>query len=250
MSDLLEIKSANSKPTGLCDPHSGRLLSLPPASAAQVFIDFDGTLTQTDVIDQLIFRFAINNQWKELERLWALREIGSAQCLREELALVRITDRELQEFLESIRLDPGVEKLLEVICTGKVPLTILSDGLDYFIHVILARHRISGLDIRCNRMVRSGTSIGLEFPHQQANCQVAAGHCKCASARTTAMPGRTSIYIGDGLSDWCAARTASVVFAKGALAQLMKDHGQAFYPFDILRDVAEVLSEAWLGSEH
>jgi 2-hydroxy-3-keto-5-methylthiopentenyl-1-phosphate phosphatase len=221
--------------------------ALPPANAAQVYIDFDGTLTQTDVIDQLIFKFAINDSWKEIERLWKLQAIGSAQCLRDELALVRVSDSELEAFVASIRLDPGAVDLFNLITTLDIPLTVVSDGLDYFIQTILERHNIAGADVRCNRMVRIGTSIGIEFPYRQADCEVVAGHCKCASARAVALPLRSSIYIGDGQSDLCAARNASVVFAKNALADLLSREGKSFYPFGTLLDVVTILRQAWLG---
>jgi 2,3-diketo-5-methylthio-1-phosphopentane phosphatase len=163
------------------------------------------------------------------------------------LDLVRINDSELEAFVASIRLDPGAIDLFKLIRILRIPLTVVSDGLDYFIHTILARHNVIGADVRCNRMVRNGTSIGVEFPYSQVDCEVAAGHCKCASARAVAVSERTSIYIGDGQSDLCAARNASVVFAKNALADLLSREEKVFYPFDSLKDVAAILVKTWLG---
>ncbi|HWB54029.1 MAG TPA: MtnX-like HAD-IB family phosphatase [Tepidisphaeraceae bacterium] len=219
--------------------------SLPSIENSQVFIDFDGTLTTNDVIDQLIYRFSINDSWKEIEKLWVLQEIGSRQCLSDELALVRIDDEQLEVFLNSIQLDAGAGALLKLFKRHDIPVTVLSDGIDYFIKRILERHGIGGLSIRCNKMVRKGEKIGLEFPYQQADCQASAAHCKCASACVLGVTGRKSIYIGDGRSDLCAARKAEVVFAKGELAKCLTKEGRSFYPFATLGDICEVLTAAW-----
>lgn len=219
--------------------------SPPPAAAAQVFIDFDGTLTTCDVLDQLIINFSINDRWKELEKLWQLKEIGSRQCLSEELAQVRISPADLRKFLSNIPLDPGAINLLAFLKQHHIPVTVLSDGLDFFIETILARHAISGLEVRCNKMSHERDRISLGFPFEEAHCESAAAHCKCASARTKQQANRNSVYIGDGRSDLCAARRADFVFAKGELARCLEIERIAFQRFETLNDVRLFLQKHW-----
>jgi 2-hydroxy-3-keto-5-methylthiopentenyl-1-phosphate phosphatase len=197
------------------------------------------------VIDQLIARFAVDDRWKELERLWQLKEIGSRQCLTEELALIRITDAQLEGVLANIRLDPGAIGLLKLLSDFHVPVTVLSDGLDLFIKTILEGHDLCGLDILSNVMVRQGDRICIEFPHGQKSCEVSAGHCKCASACETAVPGRQSIYIGDGQSDLCAARKAGYVFAKAKLAECLDAERIPYRRFSSLEDIRHLLHSHW-----
>ncbi|HEY1685071.1 MAG TPA: MtnX-like HAD-IB family phosphatase [Tepidisphaeraceae bacterium] len=218
---------------------------MPKAGAAQVFIDFDGTLSSADVVDQLIVRYSINENWKALEKLWQLKEIGSRQCLSEELAAVRINEADLEKFLKSISLDAGAVGLLELLQRHGVPTLVLSDGLDVIIQTILRHHGISDLPVRCNRMTHRGDQISLSFPYENADCESAAGHCKCSSARACAVAERKAIYIGDGRSDLCAARKADYVFAKGELARCLEADGIHFERYTSLDDVRRTLQIHW-----
>ncbi|MGH9820226.1 MAG: hypothetical protein ACRD43_08655, partial [Pyrinomonadaceae bacterium] len=48
---------------------------------------------------------------------------------------------------------------------------------------------------------------------------------------------RTTVYIGDGLSDVCVVRRAGRVFAKNILRDYCVNHGIAHEPFTTLADV-------------
>jgi 2,3-diketo-5-methylthio-1-phosphopentane phosphatase len=218
---------------------------LPPAEAAQVWIDFDGTLSEIDVLDGVVRRFARDESWREIERLWKAGAIGSRQCIERELALVEVSDEQLMAFLDSIGLDRGAVELVQLLDRWNVPVTVLSDGIDLFIRHILGRHGLGRLPVRSNTIVRRGKGMELRCPFHNSECPSAAAHCKCASAQALGQPGRRSIYIGDGRSDLCAARRADFVFAKGNLAELLKGEGIAFAGFETLADVECVLSKAW-----
>jgi len=219
-------------------------MHLPPPSQAQVWIDFDGTITQQDLLDELIQRHAIDDSWKQIERLWEAGEIGSRQCLQRQLALVRATDAELAALLAQIDLDPGLFPLLGLLDRFQIPRAILSDGIDSFIHQLLARHDVH-IPVRSNSIKRSGDDISLICPLQSPDCDSAAAHCKCSSITALGGAGRKSIYIGDGRSDLCPARKVEVVFAKGALAQTLRGEGRRFLPFTTLNDVKRILEQRW-----
>src|SRR2546423_5439290 len=84
---------------------------IPRAEAAQVWIDFDGTLAGRDVLDDLIRRFSIDDSWKMIEERWQAGLIGSRQCLEQQLALLDLSNEELNGFLDSVPLDPGAVNL-------------------------------------------------------------------------------------------------------------------------------------------
>ena len=73
--------------------------ALPEAGAAQVWLDFDGTLTRRDVLDDLIVRYARDESWKLIEERWQAGLIGSRQCLSEEFALLDVSHGELWAFI-------------------------------------------------------------------------------------------------------------------------------------------------------
>ncbi len=218
---------------------------VPPASAAQVWIDFDGTITRRDVLDDLIQRYAVSDAWKLIEERWQAGIIGSRECLAQEFALIRIGKAELATFLESVSVDPGLNQLLATLRKHRVPVAVLSDGIDHFIRAVLKRNGITDVAVRSNTLIHTGKRLSLRCPHASSACTCAAAHCKCASAEALLQPGRKTIYIGDGRSDLCPSRKASAVFAKAALAQALTREAIPFTPFVTLNDVSETLEAAW-----
>jgi len=224
---------------------SARGVSIGPPGEVAVWIDFDRTITRRDVLDDLIEKYAVDKSWLEVERLWQSGQIGSSECLRQEFALIRIDDDPLHRFLDHVAIDPGFVRLVELLSAHRVPATIVSDGIDWFIERILRRVGANNIPVRANTLSRQGQAMALLCPHHDPACVTAAAHCKCSSIRTLGDGKRRSIYIGDGRSDLCPARSCDVVFAKLTLAQLMTAEGRPFIPFTTLNDVADALGAAW-----
>lgn len=239
---LVEVSRTNGS-----DCVMGRLQRCFP-DRAQVWIDFDGTITERDVLDELIKKFAVDLSWHEVERLWSTGKIGSYECLRREFDLIRIGEAELEKFLRTIPVDGGVWGLFEMLEGSGVPFAILSDGIESFIRKILSREKPITATIRSNRVEQAGNRLSLVCPHRVEACESRAAHCKCASAKALQTESRVSIYIGDGRSDLCPARKAEVVFAKGALARLLTAEGKPFIAFETLADVTAVLKGAMTKS--
>ena len=220
---------------------------IPAASLSQIFIDFDGTITRRDVLDDLILRYARDESWKTVEAQWQSGQIGSRECLAREFALLNISREDLLQFLDTVEVDPGLDQLLQVCHKHHVPLTILSDGIDFFIRHILQRDGHGRLPVRANTLKHLGGQWILDCPWSNPVCPTAAAHCKCASMELLNSPGRQSIYIGDGRSDLCPARKAPTVFAKNALARCLDAEEITYLPYATLRDVAHVLAGIWQG---
>jgi 2-hydroxy-3-keto-5-methylthiopentenyl-1-phosphate phosphatase len=218
--------------------------TIPPADAAHICIDFDGTISKADVLDDLLKEYAIDDSWKAVEDQWQQGLIGSKECLERQLAVVRISDAELERFLDRIAFDDGIFPLLRLANRLAVPVTVLSDGIDLFIHHLLKRFGIGELKVRANTIWRAGECMELVCPFNRADCESAAAHCKCFSMKVVVADRRT-IYIGDGRSDLCPSRKADCVMAKGNLARMLTAEEVAFSPYSTLSEVAAILSTAW-----
>jgi 2,3-diketo-5-methylthio-1-phosphopentane phosphatase len=221
--------------------------TLPPPDAAQVWIDFDGTISVSDVLDELIAEYASDSSWQDLERQWQSGKIGSRECLLREFALLRVSALDLDRFLDRIELDPGIEGLLRLLERHGVPFAILSDGVDLFIRKLLSRLDLPDVVVRANTITHEGQRVSLVCPHGSGRCETGAAHCKCATAERLAAPGRRTIYIGDGRSDLCPAQKSDAVFAKNALAAALTKAGTPFIPFGTLDEVTTILTNAWSG---
>jgi 2,3-diketo-5-methylthio-1-phosphopentane phosphatase len=211
-----------------------------------LFLDFDGTISERDAIDALLEAFA-PPEWLAIEAEWQAGRIGSRECISAQMALVRATPAEVNALLDSIKVDRGFATLLETCAGLRVPVHIVSDGLDYCIQRILADagpHLARGLDdvrVFANRLVPAGAGWQVEFPYLAESCAHGCATCKPAVMRRLNHAGAFTIFVGDGLSDRYAAECADLVFAKGALTDYCRTHSISHITYEDLGKVAACL---------
>ncbi|TXI01519.1 MAG: phosphoserine phosphatase [Rhizobium sp.] len=202
----------------------------------QVFCDFDGTISIEDATDMVLSRFA-GSEWEDIEQLWKQGLIGSGECMRRQIALIEASRQELDRFLDTLAIDPGFEGFLSYCRGGGLPVTIVSDGVDYFIRRILARHGIDGLPIVANvltcSVAKGRESYSLFPPFAATGCLSGAGVCKCRVVDNTDL----RVYIGDGRSDFCVSDKVDLVFAKAKLVDYCEESGIPYVGFDDFSDL-------------
>jgi 2-hydroxy-3-keto-5-methylthiopentenyl-1-phosphate phosphatase len=185
----------------------------------QVFCDFDGTISVQDATDFILARFA-DPAWQDIEEQWKQGAIGSAECMQRQVALIRATRQQLDAALDEIEIDPSFPAFASYCRSQGIALTVTSDGVDYFIHRVLARHRLPPLPVIANQLRIHGHNgdkrYRLALLFSQTACESGAGMCKCRCVRAAA---GTRVYVGDGRSDFCVANEPELVFAKGNLAE-------------------------------
>lgn len=203
----------------------------------QLFSDFDGTICEQDTLQLLLQRHA-SREWWILEQAWRSGRLSTRDCLSAQLALLRCSPRQREQIVRSTSLTPGFVEFNHWRQEQGLTLTLLSDGLEPLIHAILRHHGIDQVSVRANRVDFARQPLDLEFPHanpDHPDCAL----CKGSYLRLHRMPGRLMVYIGDGLSDRCAAPEADLLFAKSTLASHCKERKIAFQPwqdfFDILQ---------------
>ena len=182
-----------------------------------ILCDFDGTVSVEDTTDTLLERFG-RDGWQALEDQWRAGRIGSHDCMAGQVALMDMDRAELDAHLDTRHVDPAFAGFVRLAQAHDLHLEILSDGLDYAIHRILARHGMDWLPVTANALQAVGArEWRLEFPHASASCRVASGTCKCARAAREQSGRKKVLMIGDGASDFCVAEASDFVFAKGKL---------------------------------
>ena len=124
-----------------------------------------------------------------------------------------------------------------------MPVTIVSDGLDYVIRRVLRNAGLADLPVRANRLELLGEGrYALSFPYAQEGCLSASGACKCALIRALRLPGTQTILVGDGASDFCAAReVADFVLAKDALLRQCRELALPHAAYTDFSDVQRLL---------
>ena len=200
-----------------------------------VFLDFDNTITSLDVLDAVIGRFSIDQKWMVCEEAWKEGKIGSRQCLEAQLKSVRVTRADLAKYVTQIPLDPFFLKLLWILDHQRIPFVIVSDSFTFIIKAILLHHGVRRIKIFANELRFQKNRLIPTFPFHSKDC-----HRRCAHCKKTHVLGhrdKTTIYVGDGLSDVCPALVSDLVFAKDALASHLEAEGKLHRVFRDLGDV-------------
>ena len=201
-----------------------------------VFLDWDGTITLLDTGVHLLDRLAPES-WRDIEGEYKSGAIGSRECLSRQWDLLPKDERLLRDVAREVALDDGFRPLVDGLRKEGAEVTIVSDGYGFYAEDVC---RDAGLALLTNTV--DFTTGVLDFPNLDACCACSScGTCKQAPIREAARRGRTTIFVGDGMSDRKAALLADVLFAKANLADWCDDVGQPFRRFWNLGDVQRSL---------
>lgn len=205
-----------------------------------LFCDFDGTITDQDVTDSLLEAFA-GPAWHQVEARWLEGHINARECMATQIAMIDADRFAIDRHLAEIQIDPTFPEFVRSRIAAGHHIYIVSDGIDYAIRRILLRHGLDNIPILSNRLQQeSETSYTLRFDNAAEHCPL--GTCKCAAIAD--LSAGETIVIGDGRSDYCMAKHADTVFAKGELAKYCTDQGIAYIPFDSFNDILEYMNTA------
>jgi len=214
-----------------------------------VFVDFDGTISTEDIGMVLLRRFA-DARWELIDERYEAARMGSRQWATELWPLLAGTGLPaLIDAAEAIGLDPGFGPLVLFARSSGAELTVVSDGLGFYVPQRCAEFEVPVL---ANRAVGSE----LTFPFAEPTCPCgtdgpggpcgtdgpggpggACGTCKAEPVRRAQRRGRTTVVIGDGTSDRHAAEVADVVFAKDRLVEWCEQSNVAYRRYSGLGDV-------------
>jgi 2,3-diketo-5-methylthio-1-phosphopentane phosphatase len=205
-------------------------------SGASVFLDFDGTVSTADIGVALLEAFG-RPGWRELDAAYASGAIGSRECLIDEWALVEGSEPDLRAAARAVPLDPAFAPLVDGLRAAGAEVLVVSDGFGFYVEEACAP---LGLDVLANDV--DFASGELLFPHEERCCPCSTcGVCKQAPIKDASYRGRSTVLIGDGISDRKAAMLADTVFAKGRLADWCERSGVAHTRFEHLDEVRAAL---------
>ncbi|MGD0127766.1 MAG: MtnX-like HAD-IB family phosphatase [Terriglobia bacterium] len=211
-----------------------------------VFTDFDGTITQRDVTDEILAQLA-HPSWREVELEWTRGLIGSRECLERQIALVDTSAEELDALIDAVPIDPAFASFYRFTHQRGVPLHVLSEGFDYVIARVLKRAGMidpvrNGMQVFSSALRVEGRRLIPSFPHSSPLCEHGCGTCKAALLRRLGEGMHPIIFVGDGLSDRFAVDEADVVFAKRQLLAYCQEHGKACRAFNTFADVEQAVA--------
>ena len=203
--------------------------------------DFDGTITDRDGLYAFIQIYA-KGDWEKVEQDWTDGKISSKECLIEEFKLVpNLSEKLIEEFIKTMNIDETFSDFYQFIHEKNIDLYIVSDGVDYFIDKILGKYGLNNLKIISNHGEFKNGIFEWSFPNDSKNCINNAGTCKCEVLKNLYKEYNEIWYIGDGVSDYCVADKADILFAKKRLAKYCEEKKIKFFEYESFKDIKEKL---------
>jgi len=205
-------------------------------------LDFDGTVTQKDLGDEVCERFA-PAAWRDIDLLWMRNQISLPDAQRQMWAMVRAERAEALAYAHAVGHErPGLDALLDQVAKRGGESWLASGGFDFYIEAILGDRlaRFQRSYYNHTRFTEAGVEVA--FPHADLACDRCAV-CKgkvCDLARAT---GAEVVFAGDGTSDRCVVGRVDTVFAveNSHLARHCDAHGAAYRSFRSFDELARAL---------
>ncbi len=204
-----------------------------------VVSDFDGTITEEDLLDTIASRFGDPRVYEEVEAgldegRMPLREVITREFRAVRAALADVVDWEL----ENVRIRRGFPELVELARERGWRLVVVSSGFHELIEPILDSIGVE-VEVHANRVEPRGDGWRVLWRYGD-ECGSCGESCKRALASDLADEGEL-VYVGDGYSDRCAAELADRVFARRGLARYLESRAVPYEPFEDFFDVARSL---------
>ena len=205
-----------------------------------ILLDFDGTITEHDIGDQVVIKFGTPGWEQGLER-FKRGEITVRGLWMHEASHLRASDREAMErfVLETAIIRRGLPQLLAFAQERGIPVEVASSGFGFYIRAILGAAGLASLPVASPELVFDDAGAGrAHIPEQFVDCTTTA-MCKCDRLRRLRDAGHRVLFVGDGVSDNCVAREADHLMARATLATFCDTEGIPYRPFDTFFDVIE-----------
>jgi len=182
-----------------------------------ILCDFDGTISLRDMGYFLVSRFA-SKDWEAIDRDFSEGKIGSKEAYFRIAKILKGDQKAILGFIQKhSNIDPHFTSFYQYCRERDIDVKIVSDGLDFYIKKVLETHYLSEIPFYANNThFHKRNRIDVSFPYSNEECGLC-GTCKKRLVQIHRKLYDSILFIGNGISDRCAAREADFVFAKDSL---------------------------------
>mgnify|MGYP000949904647 CR=1 FL=1 len=206
-----------------------------------IFCDFDGTIARKDIGDEMFQHFGVFDLF--IPKLMA-GEMSVREYYQSAIATAKdFTPETIAQFSSNFEIDAYFPQFYNFCTEKNIPLTILSDGFKEYINPMLEAAGIKGANVRSNFLSIQNSEVLPIFPTASESCNCFCASCKRNSMLSSSPSDSVFIYIGDGLSDTCAASHADIIFAKNTLAAFCNERRLPHYPFRTFFDILRIMEK-------
>jgi 2-hydroxy-3-keto-5-methylthiopentenyl-1-phosphate phosphatase len=206
----------------------------------KLVVDFDGTVTEEDLLDTIASRFGDPEVYREVEDGLHGGTMQLREVITREFEPVRKPLDEIVAWeLENVSIRPGFRELVELAKERGWGFVIVSSGFHELIEPILEREGVD-VEVHANRVEPRPEGWRVLWQYDET-CDSCGESCKRSIVQEFAGDAEL-VYIGDGYSDRCAAEASDRVFATKGLASYLDERGIPYERFDDFNDVARGLA--------
>jgi 2,3-diketo-5-methylthio-1-phosphopentane phosphatase len=208
-------------------------------SGSVLVSDFDGTMTRYDffrlTIEQLLPP-GVPDFWSE----YRAGRITHFEALRRYFAAIRADEAQVLDVVDQMELDPRLPQAVADLRRAGWHVVVTSAGCDWYIRRLLSAAGVE-LEVHSNpgRFV-PGQGLLMKMPEGSPFFSANLGVDKVGIVRHHLQLGHRVAFAGDGYPDEEAAMlvSGSLRFAHGELAEVLRQKGEPFCPFDVWSDIA------------
>ena len=203
--------------------------------------DFDGTLTEADVSFLILERFA-EGDWRAVLRDYQEGKIPVGDFNNRAFAMVKKDRATLEQLVrDEARLRPGLQALVDYCRTQDIDMTVVSNGLDFYIKALLGHNGFGHIKIAAARTMF--TSQGLDARYYGHDGQELITEFKASYTKKFIDEGYRVLYAGNGPSDIPASLLSSHTFATESLLEYYRRENLPHTPFTDLNDIVAGLKK-------
>ena len=202
-----------------------------------VVLDYDGTITASDTLDQAAQVFGDPAVYEEVEVGLDGGRLPLREVITREFAPVTAPLGEVVAWvLEHAEVRPGFSEFVSGVRDAGWDVQIVSSGFHELIEPVLEREGVDVSLLHANRLDPrpDGWRVVWRYPDDCDECG--------ESCTRKLLPAGEVVYVGDGYSDRCAALAADRVFATAGLATYLTELGVPFEPFSDFQALSQALA--------
>ena len=209
-------------------------------SGRTIAVDFDGTVTEMDLLDTIARDFGDPEVYAEVDRGLDEGNLPLRDVITREFEPVTTPlDEVVQWELDNVRVRGGFREFVDFAREQGWRVVIVSSGFHELIEPILEREGVE-VELHANRVDPSTDGWRVHWRYD-ASCDSCGESCKRSIVQELAGDDEL-VYIGDCYSDRCAAEASDFVFATRGLAEYLDDQRISYERFDDFHDVVRGLA--------
>lgn len=199
--------------------------------------DFDGTLTKEDVSFLILDSFA-DGDWRKLFEDYKEGRISVGSFNTLAFQLVKADKETLEKFIKAkTKIRDGLLELLEFCRVNNFRFVIVSNGLEFYINIIMKALDIDDVEVFAAQAVFNPDGIKTKYIGPDGN--EIQNDFKKAYIKYFLNDGYRIIYIGNGDSDILPARLADKIFATDTMLTACRLMNIECIPFSSLNDIVK-----------